>query len=172
MATTHPANITVPIMAPAPPTPPYDEEFENAAMKSAISTSSPQRPTNPSASTDPVVPTERPISLSDSRRQHPLPSTQILLTEPGGSIYGGPGPSQERLIAEGQELIEKHGFTSAKELEDFIARQIEEDKAEAVKRALKRLEAIERNALIDEEISELEMNHQMEKRAMEKRTKG
>jgi hypothetical protein len=175
MATTHPTNITVPIMAfppPEPSTPPYDESFENAIMERAISTAAPPHGQSQTPTAIPILPAERPLPLSDSRRQHPLPSTSLLLTEQGGSIYGGAGSSKEKLRAEAQDLIDANDFTSKDELEELIGKKVEDTKQEARARAYRRLEALKKNARIDEEIRELEMNHQMEKRAMEKRTKG
>jgi hypothetical protein len=179
MATPHAANITVPIMAfpsphPEPTTPHYNESFENSLMERTLA-SIPQPPPTAEPVTTPfhIHPSVRPLPVDDVRRQHALASsTQVRLTEPAGSIYGGPGPSKETLRTEAQEMVEKHGFTSEKEFDEFISKQIEEHKAEAVARAARRLDAIKRNERVDEEIRMLEMEHQMEKRAMEKRTRG
>jgi hypothetical protein len=182
MAATHPANITVPIMAysspqPEPTTaqpPQYSESFETSLAERTLSTATHASSTGrPITSPHHSHPSTRPLPIDDARRQHALPSTTHLrLTEPGGSIYGGPGPSKEELRAEAQEMVEKHGFRSEKEFNAFIDKQVEENKAEAIARAARRLDAIKRNERVDEEIRMLEMEHQMEKRAMEKRARG
>lgn len=170
MAAVHQPNITVPIMASqSPPSgaPKYTESFENEAMRALLNLpTAPTQITDPSASPAPVLPFERPLPLTDSRRTQPLSHTNISVTEPGGSVYGGAGASKEELLSEAQKIVDENGIKSEFGIKTFLARKVEALEDDAAGIARKRLEALEANARVEKEIRVLEQQYEMEKRAM------
>jgi hypothetical protein len=172
---THLPNITVPIMAPQPAIlspPPISHAFEDDIAQALLSPSAQPRPSNPTAPLElPVLASERPLPLTDARRQHPFPPTAIQLTAPGGSVYGGPGPSRDMLVQQGQKLVDDYGFANKKQLLDYLAREIGGKVAGAEGRAQRRVEAKEGNARWAREVRNLEVSFETERRAMERLAK-
>jgi hypothetical protein len=112
----------------------------------------------------------KPLPLTSALRAYPSSlDAPVRLTQPHGSIYGGPCPvSPTELRAYAQDVAEVNGRESKRELEAWVRGELARRAEELEARMRERKRYVESNGRIRDKVHELEEEREMEIKVAER----
>jgi len=154
-----------------PPPIPYSETFENNMMNAILNPhgfASPPSAPDHSAPPPSISRAELPLQLHDYRRVYPSSIKGVCLSHPSHTFHGAPGPTEEQLLQLAQELVQKRGIRNEVQFVHWLDTEETHQRRELHERMRRRQSMLHENANVQQEITRLDQERDIEKRVTER----